>query len=119
MASGSSISSTVANKVCSKLDSLSWFRGLRHLFYRLCRADSGLPNHPFPSAVGLRLQLEELGVEAAARDQLGMAAHLDNPPLIEHDDQVGHARRREAVRDEYGHRAGGLPKLARGGGPAL
>ena len=40
------------------------------------------------------------GVEPAARDQLVVRALLDDLPVLEHDDQVGAADRREAVGDD-------------------
>jgi hypothetical protein len=46
-----------------------------------------------------RLQPEQLGVRAAARHELGVAARLDDPAAVEDVDPIGRAHRREAVED--------------------
>src|SRR5262249_31570161 len=42
------------------------------------------------SAIGSGLDAVELGVRAAARDQLVVTAELDQPCAVEHDDQICH-----------------------------
>jgi hypothetical protein len=46
------------------------------------------------------LDAPEGGVQAAAGDELVVAAGLDDPPLLEHVDAVGVAHGREAVGDD-------------------
>src|SRR6185437_1145656 len=54
----------------------------------------------------VRLELVLLVVErpvaAAERDQLGVAAALDDLPAFQHEDLIGAADRREAMRDDEG-----------------
>ena len=42
----------------------------------------------------------QVGVEAAAREQLGVPARLDDAAVVEHDDEVGLTDGREAVGDD-------------------
>src|SRR6185503_15772452 len=51
------------------------------------------------------LAVVELAVAAAAREQLGVGAALDDAPALEHEDLVGRADGREAVRDHEGRAA--------------
>src|SRR5574341_1990920 len=53
-------------------------------------------------AFGRVLDAIELGVDAVARDELGVAAALDDAAPLEHDDAVGALDGREAVRDNDG-----------------
>jgi len=45
--------------------------------------------------------------------------HFDDLPLVEDDDEIGHSHRREPVRDEHGHRTGGLSEPSCDGSPPL
>jgi hypothetical protein len=54
------------------------------------------------------LQGEQLGVEAAAAEQLSVIAGLGDPAVVHDDDLVGHVNAGEAVRDEHGDRPVGL-----------
>jgi hypothetical protein len=65
------------------------------------------------------LQVEQLGVHAASRDQLVVGAVFDHPTVLQHHDQVGRADGREAVRDEQGYRALGGGQVEGGGGVTL
>ena len=47
-----------------------------------------------------KLAVDEAGIEAAARDQLVVRAGLDHAPALEHQDQIGIADGREAMRDD-------------------
>src|SRR4051812_14595381 len=52
------------------------------------------------SAIACRLQLEELGIAPAAREQLLVRPDRLDAPISQHQDAVGHAHAREAMRDE-------------------
>ena len=58
-------------------------------------------------AVAGGLEPEELGIEPATRYQLLVGAVLHPFAVPEHENAVGHAHRREAVRDQHRHLAGG------------
>src|SRR5262249_53329981 len=58
------------------------------------------------SAVAFGLQGEEFGVEATARKQFIMGALFDDTAVGEDDDAVGHANRRETMRDDHRHAPG-------------
>ncbi len=68
------------------------------------RSLAGAPNAPcrrryrYPSACSAN----STGVALAAGDQLVVGAFLDDAAALEHDDAVGHAHGREAVRDDDG-----------------
>jgi hypothetical protein len=59
-----------------------------------CRSGDG--------TLSAELAFVEGGVEAAALEQLGVAALLDEAAAVEHEDQVGGEDRREAVGDDDG-----------------
>src|SRR5687768_11771359 len=61
------------------------------------------------SPIAGRLQLEQLGVAAALREQLLVRAHGLHLAVGEDEDPVGHADAGEAVRDE--HRGAPLAQL--------
>jgi len=65
--------------------------------------------------VGARLDLVQLGVPAAAGQQLVVAAGLRDARAVEDHDEVGHPDGAEPVRHENGHAAvaAGLPRPAR------
>src|SRR5581483_2036281 len=54
-----------------------------------------------PRRESRRLQLEHLGVAAPEAHELLVRPVLDDATVLEHDDAVGAAHRREAVRDQY------------------
>ncbi len=53
-------------------------------------------------AAGRELTANQLGIEAAAREQLGMVPGLDQAAGLKHRDQFGIAHSRQAVRDHNG-----------------
>ena len=58
------------------------------------------------SAVAGRLHAEQLRVQAVSRREFGVPSLLDDLPVLEHDDPVGHAYGREPVRDDDRHAPG-------------
>jgi len=57
---------------------------------------------PTPSSVRAGLGLEKSGVGTPARHQVGMAAALDNPALVENHDLIGIAHSGKAMADDDG-----------------
>lgn len=66
------------------------------------------------SSIRPRLRLEELRVQAPGADQTGVVAAFRDPAVVEHDDQLGGAHRREAMRHEQRGRARPARHLAGG-----
>src|SRR5688500_18029223 len=69
------------------------------------------------SAVGGRLDAVQLRIGAALRHQVLVGADLGHAGAVEHDDEVGHAHRAEAVRHQD-RDASHSPAVAGGGGCA-
>src|SRR5215472_18593706 len=59
-----------------------------------------IPGEPHRLLRAGELAADEARVEAAAGEELGMAARLDNVPAIEHREPVGVAHGRKPVRDD-------------------
>ena len=94
--SAASTTAASAAMPTSRSTSRTAIRTMPPMMARGCHTVRGpLPGDRYTAHQGL----VELGVEAAGRDQLVVAAPLDDPAVVDHHDEVGLTHRRQAVGD--------------------
>src|SRR5271156_758296 len=83
---------------------LAWSTALVNSWLSISETTS---NDGMGSTIPARLQREKLCIAAVLGGQRIMAAALDDAPLVQHQDLIGHAHRREAMRDDDGDAVAG------------